>query len=118
MGSKAKKITTTILIRLKMTNCVSIRTLNLRRLTSVAQASPGQTAECCNLGRHLIEQSFNAHKAILSRDIEHELVEKLPFRPSLAFRLDGFHKFLHPTFHICECAALLGMGASREEIIR
>ena len=40
--------------------------LNPDRHARIAEARPGQSIERGNLGRHLVEQAFDAHKAILA----------------------------------------------------
>src|SRR5882724_13112444 len=87
---------TTILIRLYSANCVlgssaasigsicknwSICKLNRHRHTRVAQSGPGQPVERRNFLRHLVEQPFNAGKAVFARHIVDQLVQELPFRP-------------------------------------
>src|SRR4030095_14467563 len=111
-----KEPRTTIFSTLNKMNCVSIQILNLDRSSSVAEGSPSQAMESWNLLRHLVEQPFNAHEAVLARDVVHEFVEKLPFRTGLTFRLDRLHEFLHTTLDIGEGAPLFRVGASREKI--
>src|SRR5712664_1549264 len=59
-------------------------TLSFHRLPCVSQTRPGQAAERRDFLRHLVEQSFDAHKTIAPGHIEYQLVQKLPFRSRIA----------------------------------
>src|SRR5262245_24848005 len=115
--------TQTIFTLLKRTTCcVSVREFSqlisdVHRCARIAQTSPGQSLESGDLSRHLVEQAFDTHEAILSRDVENQFVEKLPFRARLALRFNGLQEFLHAAFGVRKCPALFCVGTTREKIM-
>ena len=62
------------------------------RHTRVAQPGPGQAVERRNFLRHLVEQAFDAGKTVLAGDVVDQFVQKFPFGPGIAARLDGLHE--------------------------
>ena len=121
-----------ILTALKSTNCCVRRELvepdpsyrlaagRSVHVTSprVPKRRPGQSLERRDFLRHLVEQAFDAGKAVLAGDIENQLVQKFPFRPRVAARLDRFHESLHAAFDVGERAALFRMRATRQKVMR
>src|SRR6266576_3089063 len=88
------------------------------RTASITQRAPGQAIEGGDFSRHLVEQPFNAHKPVLTGDTEDQFVQELPFWPGVAWWLNSFQEFLDAAFGIGESAALLGMRAAGQQIMR
>ena len=45
-------------------------------------------------------------------------MQEFPFSPRVAGRFDGLHEFLDAAVGVRERAALLGMGAARQNVVR
>ena len=50
--------------------------------------------------------------------LQNQLVQELPFRPGVAAGLDRLHELLHAAFGVGEGAALLGVGAAGQQVMR
>src|SRR5436305_5192451 len=85
--------------------------------TSISELVPGQAIERGDFGRHLIEQTLDADESVLASDIEHQLVQKFPFRPGMTAWFDRFQKPLDPAFAIGEGPAFLRVRAAGQQVM-
>src|SRR5664280_325329 len=90
----------------------------LYRHTHVAEARPCQTVERGHVLCHFVEQAFDGHKIALAGDVVNQLAQKFPLRPRVAGRLDGFHELLDAALGVRKRAALLGVCATGQQIMR
>src|SRR6266542_150040 len=70
------------------------------------ETRPREPAERRHLPGHLIEQAFDGHETVPAADVEHQFMQKFPFRPCLTARLDRLHEFLNAALDVGERAAL------------
>src|ERR1043165_606694 len=99
-------------MRAKRMKFQSMRELDLNRHSSVSDPGPRQALERRHLARHLIEQAFDAHEAVLSRDVKDQLMKKLPFRAAVPFGVDRLHELLQTAFDVGHGPALFRRGAA------
>src|SRR5712675_2198198 len=110
-------MTQTTLSNVKVMKFQSIRSA-VNRDSEIAQAGPGQAAECRHFSRHLVERTFDAHETVSAGHVMNQLMQRLPFRPGIAARFDSLHELLNAAFHVRECPAFLGVGAARQQEMR
>ena len=83
----------------------------------IAEGSPGEAVERGYSRRHLVEQPFDADKAVPSAHVVKQVVQKLPFGARVALRLDGFQETLDASFAVGEAATLFRVGATRQHVV-
>ena len=92
--------------------------LDLHRYAGVAERGPSQAAERGHFLGHLVEQTFDGHKAVLAGDVVDEVMQKFPFGARVAGRFHGLHEFLNAAFAIGERAAFFRVRTTGQNKVR
>src|SRR6266540_4998377 len=102
---------------LKRRKSVMVRS-ERHRHARISERGPGEAVERAHFLCHLVEQALDGDKPVLPRDVIDQFVQEFPLRTGIAGRLDGLEETLHAALDVRERAALLGVSATRQKVVR